>query len=174
MPVYEFRGKVPQISESAFIHPEAVVIGDVTIGEDCFIGPGAVIRGDLGPVTLGAGVSFQDNAVIHVDIGSKVVLEDDVIVGHGAMLHDVHIFPRVIIGMGSVIMFNVICEENSFVAAGSVVPRGMRVPAGTIVGGNPAEIIKKASERNLREAAEGAVLYRELTRAYRKTMKRIA
>lgn len=174
MSVYEFNGKTPRISASAFVHPDAVIIGDVTIGESCFIGPGAIIRGDFGPITLGAGVSFQDNAVIHVDIGSKAVIEDDVIVGHGALLHDVHILPRTIIGMGAVLMFNVICEEDSFVAAGSVVMQGMRIPAGTIVGGNPAKIIKKASERNIRATAEGVSLYRELSRTYRETMKKIA
>ena len=174
MPVYEFNGKIPRISASAFVHPDAVIIGDVTIGESCFIGPGAVIRGDFGSIILGEGVSFQDNAVIHVNIESKVVIEKDVIVGHGVLLHDVHILPRAIIGMGSVLMFNVICEEDSFVAAGSVVPQGMRVPSGTIVGGNPAKIIKKASEKNIRETAEGVNLYRELARTYRETMKKIA
>ncbi len=174
MPVYELNGKAPRIAASAFIHPEAVIIGDVEIGDKCFIAPGAVIRGDLGPVTLGEGVSFQDNAVIHVDLGGEVVIEKDVIVGHGALLHDVHIFPRAIIGMGSVLMFKVICEEDSFVAAGSVVMQGMRVPAGTIVGGNPAKIIKKASEKNIRETAEGANLYKDLVVRYHATMKRIS
>jgi carbonic anhydrase/acetyltransferase-like protein (isoleucine patch superfamily) len=102
------------------------------------------------------------------------VIENDVIVGHSALLHDVHIFPRSIIGMHSVLMFNVICEEDSIVAAGSVVPQGMRVPAATIVGGNPAKIIKKASERHLRDIAGGLELYRELTLTYRTTLKRIA
>ncbi len=174
MPVYEFNGKIPRISASAFVHPDAVIIGDVTIGENCFIAPGAVIRGDFGSIILGEAVSFQDNAVIHVNVDDKVVIENDVIVGHGALLHDVHILPRAIIGMGSVLMFNVICEEDSFVAAGSVVPQGMRVPSGTIVAGNPAKIIKKASERNLRKTVEGVNLYRELARAYRETMKKIA
>ncbi|MHB8829343.1 MAG: gamma carbonic anhydrase family protein [Syntrophales bacterium] len=174
MPVYEFNGEIPRISASAFIHPEAVIIGDVTIGENCFIGPGAVIRGDFGPITLGEGVSFQDNAVIHVDTGSEVVIENDVIIGHGALLHDVHIFPRTIIGMGAVLMFHVICEADSFVAAGSVVLQGTRVPAGTIVGGNPAKIIKKASAKNIRDTAEGVSRYRELARAYRETMKKIS
>ncbi|MBW6484627.1 MAG: gamma carbonic anhydrase family protein [Syntrophobacterales bacterium] len=174
MPVYEFDGKIPRISAAAFVHPEAVIIGDVVVGESCFIGPGAVLRGDLGPITLGEGVSFQDNAVIHVDIGSEVVIENDVIVGHGALLHDVHILPRTIIGMGAVLMFHVICEEDSFVAAGSVVLQGMRVPAGTIVGGNPAKIIKKASAKNIIATAEGVILYRELAEKYRKTMKKLA
>lgn len=174
MAVYELDGKAPRISASAFVHPEAVIIGDVAIGDDCFIAPCSVMRGDLGPIILGDRVSFQDNAVIHVDRGGRTVIENDVIVGHSALLHDVHIFPRSIIGMRSVLMFNVICEEDSIVAAGSVVPQKMRVPAATIVGGNPAKIIKKASERHLRDIAEGLDIYMELTRTYRMTMKRIA
>jgi carbonic anhydrase/acetyltransferase-like protein (isoleucine patch superfamily) len=174
MPVYAFNGKIPRISASAFVHPDAVIIGDVTIGESCFIAPGAVIRGDFGSIVLGEGVSFQDNAVIHVNNHSTVLIEKDVIVGHAALLHDVHIFPRVIIGMGSILMFNVICEEDSVVAAGSVVRQGMKVPSGTIVGGNPAKIIKKVSEESIREASEGAKFYRELARTYRNTMEAIA
>lgn len=174
MPVYELKGKTPRISASAFVHPEAVIIGDVEIGNNCFIAPGAVLRGDLGPIILREGVSFQDNAVIHVDLGGEAVLENDVIVGHAALLHDVHIFPRAIVGMGAVLMFHVICEEDSFVAAGSVVMQGTRVAAGTIVGGNPAKMIKKASEKNIRETAEGAALYRELSQRYRETMRRIS
>lgn len=174
MPIYAFDGKIPRIAASAFVHPEAVIIGDVKIGDDCFIAPGAVIRGDFGPITLKEGVSFQDNAVIHVDLGGEVILENDVIVGHAALLHDVHIFPRAIIGMGAVLMFHVVCEEDSFVAAGSVVMQGTRVAAGAIVGGNPARMIKKASEKNIRDVAEGAALYRELSRKYRETMRRIS
>ena len=174
MPVYELNGKTPRISHEAFVHPDAVVIGDVAIGARCFIGPGAVLRGDFGPIRLAEGVSFQDNAVIHVSPGSEVIIERDVIVGHSALLHDVHIAPRVVIGMGAVLLFNVVCEEDAFVAAGAVVPRGMKVPAATIAAGNPATILKKASDEQIRHAAEGVRLYQKLVLQYQDTMKRIA
>jgi len=174
MSVYELNGKRPRISSSAFVHPDAVIIGDVEIGNDCFIAPGAVIRGDVGSITLGDRVNLQDNAVIHANVGTKSIIENDVIIGHAVLLHDVHIMPRAIIGMGSVLMFNVVCEEDSLVAAASFVPQGMRIPSGTIVGGNPAKIIKKASEKTIREITEGVNIYVELARAYQKTMKMIA
>ena len=173
MPIYELNGKTPRISPEAFIHPDAVVIGDVAIGARCFIGPGAVLRGDFGPIGLAEGVSFQDNAVIHVTPGSEVAIERDVIIGHSALLHDVRIAPRVVIGMGAVLLFNGVCEEDAFVAAGAVVPRGMKVPAAMIAAGNPASILKKASNQQIRYAAEGVRLYQELARQYKDTMKRI-
>ncbi len=173
MPIYELKGKTPRISPEAFVHPDAVVIGDVAIGARCFIGPGAVLRGDFGPIGLAQGVSFQDNAVIHVSPGSEVAIERDVIIGHSALLHDVRIAPRVVIGMGAVLLFNVVCEEDAFVAAGAVVPRGMKVPAAMIAGGNPAKILRKASDEQIRYAAEGVRLYQELARLYRETMQRI-
>jgi len=173
MPVYELNGKAPRISPKAFVHPDAVIIGDVTIGESCFIGPGAVIRGDFGPVSLGNGVSFQDNAVIHVSPDSEVVIADNVIVGHASILHDVRIAPGVVVGMGSVLLFHVVCEEDAFIAAGSLVPQEMRVPAGTIVGGNPAKFIKEVSAEQLRRVDDGARLYQELAQSYKATMKRI-
>jgi len=173
MPLYEFDKKQPQISSHTFIHPEAVIIGDVLIGEHCFIGPGAVIRADFGPVVLGDGVSLQDNAVIHVSPDSRVLIEDDVVIGHAALLHDVHIGPRCIIGMGAILMFNVMCEAGSIIGAGSVVTRDTRVPAGRIASGNPAKIVKTASPEQLETAVAGIRLYQELARTYLKTMKRI-
>ncbi|MCK9273643.1 MAG: gamma carbonic anhydrase family protein [Syntrophales bacterium] len=173
MPIYELNGKIPGISNTTFVHPDAVLIGEISIGENCFIGPGAIIRGDFGPVFLKDGISLQDNVVIHVSPGSSVIIEENAIIGHSVILHDVHIAPRAVIGMGAILLFNVICEEDAFVAAGSVLKKGMRVPAGMIAGGNPAKILRNASDEQIRHAAEGVQLYQDLARQYRETLKRI-
>jgi phenylacetic acid degradation protein len=113
MPLYEFDGKRPVISADAFVHPEAVVIGDVSIGADCLIAPGAVIRGDFGPITIGEGTSIQDGATIHVTPGDRVLIGNDVIVAHNASLHDVTVAQRCIVGIGAVLLQGVVCEEGS-------------------------------------------------------------
>ena len=174
MPVYEFQGKQPTLPAGAFIHPEAVIIGEATLGDGCFIGPGAVIRADFGPIILGDNVSLQDNAVIHVSPGSRVHVEDNCIIGHGALLHDVHLEAGCVIGMGAILLFDVVCGKESFVAAGSLLARGTKIPAGAVVAGSPAEVIREAASADqIRQAREGVLLYRELAALYSSTMKRL-
>jgi carbonic anhydrase/acetyltransferase-like protein (isoleucine patch superfamily) len=174
MPIYEYDGKQPTISASSFIHPCAVIIGDVTIGDRCFIAPGVVIRADNGPIIIHDDTSIQDNTVIHVDHGATVIIEKEVIVGHSVVIHDSHIKRRCVIGMGAVLLFGVVCEEGAFVGAGAVVPNGMRVPANTIVAGNPATIIKEVSPEQRSYATAGVQTYVELTETYRNTMNLIS
>ncbi len=173
MPIYEFNGKKPVISPEAFVHPEAVIIGDAEIGGDCLIAPGAVIRADFGPVTVGEGTSIQDNAVIHVSPGDKVVIGKNVIIAHNASLHDVMLHERCVVGMGSVLLQGVVCEEGVIVAAGSVVPQGMQIPAGKLVAGNPAKIVKDVTPEMAAYVTEGIEEYKKLARLYRQSMKGI-
>jgi carbonic anhydrase/acetyltransferase-like protein (isoleucine patch superfamily) len=173
MPIYEFAGKRPKISSGAFIHPQAVVIGDATIGDECLIAPGAVIRADFGPITIGEGSSIQDNVTIHVTPGDKVVISKNVIVAHHAVLHDVTLHERCVVGMGAVLLQKVVCEEGVIVAAGAVVPQGMHIPAGKLVAGNPARIVKDVSPEMEAYVAMGIDAYKELSRLYRQTMKEI-
>jgi carbonic anhydrase/acetyltransferase-like protein (isoleucine patch superfamily)/ketosteroid isomerase-like protein len=173
MSIYEFGGKRPVISQNAFVHPEAVVIGNVTIGDACLIAPGAVIRGDFGPIGIGDGSSIQDNATIHVTPGDKVIIAKNVIVGHNAVLHDVTIHERCVVGMGAILLQNVVCEEDVVVAAGSVVPTGMHIPAMKLVAGNPAKIIKDISPEMKAYVAMGIEEYKKLTYRYRETMKEV-
>lgn len=174
MPIYEFAGKKPIISKNAFVHPDAVVIGDVTIGDDCHIAAGAVIRGDFGPITIGDSSSIQDNATVHVTPGDKVIVARNVIVGHNAVLHDVKINERCVIGMGAILLPKVICEEEVIVAAGSVVSQGMHIPKRKLVAGNPAKIIKDITPDMEAYVTMGIDEYRKLTHLYRKTMKGVA
>lgn len=174
MPIYEFAGKRPRISPSAFVHPQAVVIGDVAIGDECLIAPGAVVRADFGPISIGDGSSIQDNATIHVTPGDKVVIGKNVIVAHHAVLHDVILHERCVVGMGAVLLQKVVCEQGVIVAAGAVVPQGMHVPAGKMVAGNPARIVKDVSPEMEAYVAMGIEAYKELNQLYRRTMKEVA
>jgi phenylacetic acid degradation protein len=172
MALYEFDGKRPQVPSDSFVHPDAVLTGDVKIGHECLIAPGVSIRADFGPIRIGDRSSVQDNAVIHVYPGSQVIIENDVTIAHGVILHDVHIKSRCVIGIGAIVLFNVVCEEDVFVSVGSLVTKGMHIPAGKIVAGNPAKITHDATEDQKKVAKEGIDYYRELCRKYIATMKK--
>lgn len=173
MPIYKFEDKIPNVSQEAFVHPEAVLIGDVAIGKRCFIGPGAVIRADAGTVIIREGTSIQDNVVIHVETGSEAIIEKDVIVGHSSILHDVHIGPECVIGMGAILLYRVVCGKGAFVGAGSLVPSRMHIPPGKLAAGNPAKIIKDVASYQVSSAREGVQFYMELADRYKDAMRRI-
>ncbi len=171
MALYEFEGKRPQVPADSFVHPAAVLIGDIRLGHECWIAPGVVIRAEFGPIEIGNRCNIQDNSIIHVNPDARVIIEENVIVAHGVILHDVHLKARCIIGMGAILMFNVVCSEDVIVAAGSFVSRGMQIPAGKIVSGNPAEVIRDVSEKQKLMAREGIDTYCDLCRKYLTTMK---
>lgn len=171
MALYEFDGKRPRVPDDSFVHPQAALIGDVEIGHECLIAPGVSIRADFGPVIIGNRSNVQDNSVIHVYPVSRVIIEEDVIIAHGVILHDVHIKSRCVIGMGAILLFGAVCEEDVFVNAASVVPKGMQIPAGKIVSGNPATITHDVTDAQRRMAKEGIEHYRNLCRKYITTMK---
>jgi phenylacetic acid degradation protein len=171
MALYEFDGKRPRVPDDSFVHPHAVLTGDIEVGHECLIAPGVSIRADFGPVVIGNRSNVQDNAVIHVFPDSRVVIGEDVTVAHGVILHDVHIKSRCVIGMGAILLFNVVCEEDVFVSVGSIVPKGMHIPAGKIVEGNPAKITHDVTDDQKLIAKAGIDYYRELCRKYIITMK---
>jgi len=171
MALYEFDGKKPRVPSDSFVHPLAALTGDVKVGHECLIAPGVSIRADFGPVIIGDHSNVQDNTVIHVFPGSKVVIEDDVTVAHGAILHDVNIKSRCVIGMGAILLFGVVCEEDVFVSVGSIVPKGMQIPSGKIVAGNPAKITHDVTDDQKLMAKAGIDYYRELCRKYISTLK---
>ncbi len=173
MPIYEFDGKKPQIPTDSFVHPDAVLIGDVQLGHECLIAPGVCIRADFGLIKIGDRSNVQDTSVIHVDTGKTVIIEEDVSIAHGVILHDVHIKARCLVGMGAVVMHNVVCGEDAIVAAGSLVLQGMQIPAGKIAMGNPAKIVGDVGDRHKESARYGINVYRGLCRKYLTTMKRI-
>jgi phenylacetic acid degradation protein len=167
MPLYPFENKTPIVHLSAYVHPQAALIGDVTIGEGSFIGAGAVLRGDFGKIRIGPGTSIQENCVLHVGIDKSNEIAENVVIAHGAILHDVDIKNYVLVGMGSILMSGVICEDHVIIAAGSVVKADFHIPANVIVAGNPAKIVKALSPEQRTQIHRGVETYRDLARRYK-------
>jgi len=167
MSIYRFEKKIPKIAKSSYIHHRAAIIGDVEIGGNCFIGAGAVLRGDLGKIRIGRGTSIQENCVIHVG-GEMVSIDTNVIIAHGTILHDVTIKPYVLVGMGSILMAGVFCQDHVLIAAGSILKENFHIPANVVVAGNPARIVKPLSNEQRRQIHEGVKTYQELVKRYKK------
>lgn len=169
MGIYTFENKTPKIHPSTYVHPQAAIIGDVEIAGDCFVGPGAMLRGDFGKIRIGPETSMQDNCVIHVGFTEGVFIAGRVIIAHGAILHDVVINSYVLIGMGSILMTGVTCGDHVIIAAGSLVKENFHLPSGVVVAGNPAKIIKSISEEQRNRIHQGVKTYKELAGRYKKS-----
>lgn len=150
------------VHESAFVHPQANVTGDVWIGRDVYIGPGAVLRGDWGRITVGDGANVQENCIVHVFPGLDVVLEESAHIGHGAIVHGAHVGRNCLIGMNAVLMDKAVVGADSIVGALAFVPQGMQIPPRSVVVGNPARIIKEVSDEQLSWKNEGTAWYQAL------------
>ena len=162
MPIYAFEGIRPVVDPTAFVHPTAVLIGDVIIGSHCFVGPCAVMRGDIGRLILERGSNLQDTCVVHSYPDEDTVVEENGHIGHGAVLHGCTIRKNALVGMNAVVMDNVVVGENSFVAAMAFVKAGMQVPDNVVVAGCPAKIIKELSEQEIKWKGNGTRTYQYL------------
>lgn len=166
MPVYEFEGKRPAVDPEAFVHPDAVLIGDVTIGAGGYVGAGAVIRGDIGRISMGSGSNVQENCVLHTFPRKSLILHPEAHIGHGSILHGCEICSDVLIGMRCIIGDDVKINSHSLVGAGSFVPFGTEIPSYRVVVGSPAKVVKEISRRQLSEMAEGRAIYQDLAKRY--------
>ena len=171
--IYEFDGFVPVIHETAFVHPQAAVTGNVQIGANVYIGPGAAIRGDWGGIIIADGCNVQENCTVHMFPGVVVMLEQAAHIGHGAVVHGAHIGENALIGMNAVIMDNVIIGEGCVVGALAFVPTGMHVPPRKVVVGNPAKIVKDVTDEMLAWKSDGTRLYQQLPDAMRRTWRAV-
>jgi len=168
--VFAFEGFVPVVHESAFIHPNATVVGHVIIGRDVYVGPSAVIRGDWGGIEIADGCNVQESCVIHMFPGVVVRLEEAAHIGHGAVVHGAHIGRNVLVGMNAVVMDRADIGDNSIIGALCFVPSEMQVPPRSLVVGNPAKIIKPVSDEMLAWKSEGTRLYQGLPARLRESL----
>lgn len=162
MAIYEFEEYKPVVDESAFVHPQAAVTGNVIIGKDVYIAPGAAIRGDWGKIVIKDGCNVQENCTIHMFPGVTVVLEESAHIGHGAIIHGAHIGRNCLVGMNSVVMDNVELGDECIVGAMSFLKEGMEIPKRKLVVGNPAKIIKDVSDDMIEWKTKGTELYQQL------------
>ncbi|HTI12343.1 MAG TPA: transferase hexapeptide repeat family protein [Puia sp.] len=160
--IYAFKGIQPIIDASSFVHPQAAVTGNVRIGKNVYIGPGAAIRGDWGLIIIEDGCNVQENCTIHMFPGTTVWLKEGAHIGHGAIIHGAVIGRNCLIGMNSVVLDEVEIGDECIIGALSLVRTGDKIPSRSLVVGNPARIIKTVSEEMIRWKTEGTALYQAL------------
>ena len=153
---------VPVVDSSAYVHPLAVVIGHVTIGPDCYVGPGAVLRGDWGKITLEKGCNVQENAVLHMFPKDEVILKEGAHIGHGAMIHGACIGVQTMVGMNAVVLDHAVIGDGSIVGALTMVKARSSWEDRSLIVGNPAKKIGDVSDEMLAHKMEGTALYQQL------------
>lgn len=169
--IFEFMRFMPVIDSSAYIHPNATVVGNVIIGKDVYVGPGAAIRGDWGGIVIEDGCNVQENCIIHMFPGIVVRLHNSAHIGHGAVVHGAEIGENSLIGMNAVIMDNAKIGKGCIIGALCFVKSEMIIPDRKVVVGNPAKIIKDVSDDMLEWKSEGTQLYQSLPAKYYASMK---
>jgi carbonic anhydrase/acetyltransferase-like protein (isoleucine patch superfamily) len=169
--IFAYRGYRPVIHESAFIHPNATVTGNVIIGRDVYVAPGATIRGDWGQIIIEDGCNVQESCTVHMFPGVTVRLEEAAHIGHGAVIHGAHIGRNALVGMNAVVMDNAVIGDGCIVGALCFVPEGTEIPPRKIVVGNPARIAKDVSDEMLAWKTAGTALYQRLPQQLHETLE---
>jgi carbonic anhydrase/acetyltransferase-like protein (isoleucine patch superfamily) len=170
---YEFEGKRPRVHDQAFVHPEAVLIGDVTVEAGCYVGAGAALRGDIGSIKIGSGSNVQENCVVHTFPDKATVIHSQVHIGHGCILHGCEILSHVLIGMGSIIADGVVINSDCLIGAGSFVPFQEVIPPNSVAVGIPAKVIKKIEADQRERITNGLSIYQKLTKRYLKSFRKM-
>ncbi|AXG69738.1 putative acetyltransferase [Kordia sp. SMS9] len=171
--IYSFKGYIPVIHESSFVHPLAAVTGNVIIGKDCYIGPGAAIRGDWGEIILEDGVNVQENCTVHMFPGKSIVLKESAHIGHGAIIHGANIGKNVLVGMNTVIMDDAEIGDESIIGAMAFVKAKTVIPRRSLVVGNPAKVIKQVSDEMIAWKTKGTQLYQQLPTDCHETLREV-
>ncbi|MGA8028600.1 MAG: phenylacetic acid degradation protein PaaY [Bryobacteraceae bacterium] len=171
--VYSIDGIVPVVHETAFVHPAAVLIGDVIVGAGCYVGPNASLRGDFGRVILEEGSNLQDTCVMHSFPGMDTVIEVNGHIGHGAVLHGCRIQRNVMVGMNAVVMDGAEIGESSIVAALAFVKSNEKIPARSLVIGMPARVLRQLTDEEIAWKSKGTAVYQKLAKRSRETMREV-
>lgn len=169
--IYEFQGYKPVIQQSSFIHPQSVVTGNVIIGNDCYIGPGAALRGDWGQIIIEDGCNVQENCTIHMFPGVTVILKAGAHIGHGAIIHGATIGKKCLVGMNAVLMDNVILGDECIVGALSFIKADEVFENRSLIVGNPAKKIKEVTDEMISWKTQGTKLYQQLPKEMFKSWK---
>ena len=160
--IYEFKGFIPVVHPSAFVHPLAAVTGNVVIGKDVYIGPGAAIRGDWGEIIIENGCNVQENCTVHMFPGKTVILKENAHIGHGAVIHGATIGNNVLVGMNAVIMDETEIGDECIIGALSFIKANEKIPPRKLLVGNPAQIIRDVSDEMMDWKTKGTQLYQTL------------
>jgi len=171
--IYSFKGHIPVVHESSFVHPLAAVTGNVIIGENCYIGPGAAIRGDWGEIILENGVNVQENCTVHMFPGKSIVLKQGAHVGHGAIIHGANLGRNTMVGMNSVIMDGAVIADECIVGAMAFVKAESVFAPRQLIVGNPAKAIKEVSQQMLGWKTAGTKLYQSLPKDCHETLREV-
>ena len=162
---YEFKGFIPVVPADTYVHPQAVLIGNVILGHGCYIGPGASLRGDFGLIEIGNGANVQDNCILHSFPGRDAVVEVDGHIGNGAILHGCRIGRNSLVGMNSVIMDGAEIGDNSIVGAQAFVKAGTMIPPRSMVVGAPSRILRPVTDQEIAWKTRGTKEYQELAQS---------
>ncbi len=168
--VYSIDGVTPVVDPTAFVHPTAVLIGDVVVGPGAYIGPCASLRGDFGRLVIGRGANVQDCCVMHSFPGAEAIVEEDGHIGHGAVLHGCIVRRNGMVGMNAVVMDKAVVGESAIVAAQAFVRAGMEIPARHLAAGTPAKVLRELGEEEVAWKSEGTRFYQDLARRSLATM----
>ena len=171
--VYAIDGLVPVVHPTAFVHPSAVLIGDVIVGPECYVGPCASLRGDFGHIEIGAGANNQDSCILHGFPGLRTVVEEDGHIGHGAVLHGCTVQRNALVGMNAVVNDHAVVGESAIVAAMAFVKAQMVIPPRTLVAGIPAKVVRALTDTELAWKVEGTEHYQALAKRSLATMKAV-
>ncbi len=160
--IYAFKGYIPVVHETSFVHPLAAVTGNVIIGRNCYIGPGAAIRGDWGQIILEDGVNVQENCTVHMFPGKSIILKESAHIGHGAIIHGANLGRNCLIGMNTVIMDDAEIGDECIIGAMSFIKAETKIPKRSLVVGNPAKVVKQVSDEMIAWKTKGTQLYQKL------------
>lgn len=172
MTIFSFEGKNPEIDPSAYVHPEATIIGEVTIGANCYVGAGARLRGDWGAIVIQEGSNIQENVVIHSAPSVTTVIGENSHVGHGAIVHGAKVGPGTMIGMGAILHEEVEIGPGCIIGSGAVIPGPNKIPAGKLVVGVPAKVVGDVSPALKEEQRKGIALYQQLPARMKQGLER--
>lgn len=173
MTIYAFEGKIPQIDLLAYVHESANIIGDVIIGQECFIGAGAIVRGDYGGIRIGSRTAIEEGCIIHAPPDELCEIGSDVIIGHGAIIHCAKVENFSFIGMGAILSIRAVVGEWAVIGEGAILTQNQLIPPGKVVVGNPARIIRDIAEEQRELHKYGKEIYVGLSKRYREGLQKL-